>query len=253
MTALALQNTSVILGNRVVIDDVSLAVAHGECVGLIGPNGAGKSTLMRAALGLIPAEGRSSLSALTRSDRAQTVAWLPQNREIAWDLTVEALVALGRTPHRRLGAPLTETDQTAIANALSRTEMAPFANRAATQLSGGEQARVLLARALAQETPLLLADEPIAALDPSHQIATMETFARLAQQGRTVVVALHDLGLAARWCSRLLLMDQGRVVADGAPEDVLTPQQLAETYGVAVHLERTANGLIVQATARLGS
>ena len=248
---LRLENLTVSLGGRPVVEDVSLTVAAGECVGLIGPNGAGKSTLMRAALGLIPAEGRSSLAALGPGARALRAAWLPQTREIAWPLSVEAVVTLGRTPHRRRAAPLSAADCRAVEAALRRMELIELRTRPATELSGGEQARVLIARVLAQETPLILADEPTAALDPAHQIATLELFRSLAEEGRAVLVSLHDLGLAARWCTRLVLLDRGRIVADGAPRAVLTPARLAAVYGVEAHIAETPAGLVVQPLRRL--
>ena len=137
-------------------------------------------------------------------------------------------------------------DRAAGDRALSRMGLAAYRDRDATQLSGGEQARVLIARALAQETPLLIADEPIAGLDPAAQIRTIEVFARLAAEGHAVIAALHDLGLAARHCTRLLMLSRGRLVADGPPEAVLTEANLAEVFGLRAHVERTAEGLVVQ-------
>jgi iron complex transport system ATP-binding protein len=191
VSLLAVEGLGVRLGGRAVLQDVSLRVAAGECVGLIGPNGAGKSTLMRAALGLIGAAGARSLggdpvAALAPAERARRAAFLPQEREIGWPVTVKALVALGRAPHRPRLAALGQADEAAIAAAMQRMDVAQFADRPATDLSGGERARVLIARALAQEAPLLLADEPAAGLDPAHQLALMETFAALAREGRAV-------------------------------------------------------------------
>jgi iron complex transport system ATP-binding protein len=231
---------------------VTLEVAAGECVGLIGPNGAGKTTLMRGALGLMRAEGECSLLGLGTRERALAAAWLPQSREIAWPVTVEVLVALGRAPHRSATAPLSAGDRAAVEAAMARMEVAGFRDRPATELSGGEQARVLIARALAQEAPLLMADEPVAGLDPAHQIAAMETFAALAAEGRAVIASLHDLGLAARWCTRLVLLDRGRIVADGGPEAVLTPALLAQVYGIEAHLARDGGHLVVQPMRRVG-
>ena len=242
MSLLTLRNLRVTRGQRVTVDDLSLTVPPGEVLGLIGPNGAGKTTLMGAALGLQPCTGDSNLAAMSATDRARHAAWLPQAREIAWPVTVETLVGLGRSPHG--GKPADKA--AAVTRALDRTDLANFRHRIATELSGGEQARVLLARALAQETPLLLADEPVAGLDPAHQIATMEIFAGLAAEGRSVVVSLHDLGLAARHCTRLLMLDRGRMVALGPPAEVLTDARLARVFGVEAWRQETPQGLLLQ-------
>ncbi|MBS8227025.1 ABC transporter ATP-binding protein [Vannielia litorea] len=228
---------------RNTLRDVSLAVAPGEFIGLIGPNGAGKTTLLRAAQGLLPASGTSSLAALTPGQRARAAAFLPQSREIAWDLTVETLVMLGRTPHR----PSAE-DAAAVAKAIAQMNLTALAHRRATRLSGGEQARALIARALAQETPLLLADEPIAGLDPAAQIATMQLFAELAREGRAVLASLHDLSLAARHCTRLVVLHEGRLAADGAPQEVLTADLLAEVFHITGRFTETAEGALFTPT-----
>lgn len=242
MSLLSVDHLSLTLRGRPVLNDVSFAIGPGELVGLLGPNGAGKTSLMRAAQGLLPAQGRASLADLTPHDRARAVAWLPQQREIAWPITVERLVALGRTPY---GSGSTR-DHAIIDAAIARMGLAPFRQRAASRLSGGEQARVLLARALAQDTPLLMADEPAAGLDPAHQISTMEVFADLARDGRSVFVSLHDLGLAARHCTRLILMAQGRILADGPPDTVLTPDLMAQAFGISVFHEQTPQGPVFQ-------
>lgn len=229
-----------------VVQDVSLSIAPGECVGLIGPNGAGKTTLMRAMLGLQRHSGASSLVKMSASARGRHVAWLPQSREIAWPVDVETLVGLGRMPHRSSGQAMTDQDRRAVQNALTRMGLQSFAHRTATDLSGGEQARVLIARALAQQTQFLLADEPVAGLDPQHQIATMQVFAGLAAEGKGVLVSIHDLGLAARHCTRLLVMEEGRLVDDGPPRAVLTTERLAKTFRVRAYIDDGEHGLIVQ-------
>ncbi|PTN04029.1 iron complex transport system ATP-binding protein [Rhodovulum imhoffii] len=244
MTVLELSDLSVRRQAREVLSGISVTLRPGECVGLVGPNGAGKTTLMRAALGLLPHEGRSSLAILPQHTRARTAAWLPQMREIAWPVSVETVVGLGRTPHFRT-RPAAQ-DRAAVADALARMGLAAYAERTALRLSGGEQARVLIARALAQEAPVLLADEPIAGLDPAHQLSTMRIFADLAGEGRVVLVSLHDLGLAARFCTRLLLLSGGRLVADGPPGAVLTPQNLAHVFGVRAFMAETPDGPVFQ-------
>lgn len=235
-------------GARDVLQGIDLTIGPGECVGLLGPNGAGKTTLLRAALGLIPARGHSSLAALPARDRARCAAFMPQGRDIAWPMPVEAVVALGRIPHPRAARA---EDREAVDRALSRLRLTEWRHRAATELSGGEQARVLLARVLAQETPLILADEPTAGLDPAQQLAVMELFRDIADEGRSVLTSLHDLGLAARFCTRLVVMQAGRIVADGPPRTVLTPDLLSGVFGIRAHIEATADGLIFQPIAQV--
>jgi iron complex transport system ATP-binding protein len=239
MTLLSLQALTVRRGECPVVDRVSFEVREGEVVGLLGPNGAGKTTLMRGALGLIEATGRSSLAELPAKARAKAAAWLPQAREIAWPMPVEAVVRLGRLPHGDDGSA-------AVEQALERMDLGAMRHRPATELSGGEQARVLIARTLAQEAPLVLADEPVAGLDPAHQIATMQIFEELAREGRAVIVSLHDLGLAVRHCTRLILMQSGQVVADGAPLEVLTPTRLREVFHISAHISESDSGPIFQ-------
>jgi len=243
---LALENLTVRRGARAVVAGVSLRVAAGEFVGLIGPNGAGKTTLMRAALGLLPADGMSSLTRLAPDARARAAAWLPQAREINWPVAVETLVSLGRVPHLLPGGRMAAADRAAVAAALAHMNLTALRTRDATTMSGGEQDRALIARALAQETPLLLADEPIAGLDPAAQITTMEVFGQLAAEGRAVIASIHDLGLAVRHCTRLVLLGQGRLRADGAPEDVLTEANLAEVFHVRGFFARTGHGPVFQ-------
>lgn len=244
MNLLHLENLTVKRGTCPVLDGISLTVGQGEFVGLIGPNGAGKTTLLRAALGLLPHQGRANLAALSPQDRARIAAFLPQARDIAWPVTVEALVSLGRVPHR--SGPLRPQDQAAIDRALDRMGLAGFRGRTATALSGGEQARVLIARALAQETPLLLADEPVAGLDPAAQIRTMQVFADLAAEGQSVIASVHDLGLAARHCTRLILLETGRIAADGPPREVLSDALLARVFGVQGFHAETPHGPVFQ-------
>lgn len=247
MTLLSLNNLTVRRGLCPVVEAVSLTVKEGEFVGLIGPNGAGKTSLLRGALGLLPYEGQSSLATLSPALRAQAAAFLPQGREIAWPVTVADLVALGRGAKLSLPAH----DRAAVDRALDRMGLQNYRARTATALSGGEQARVLIARALAQDTPLLLADEPVAGLDPEAQLKTMEVFRALAGEGRAVVASVHDLGLAARSCTRLVMMQAGRVVADGLPRDVLSDANLAQVFGVRGYHAETADGPVFQPTGVL--
>jgi len=243
---LAADTLSVTLGGREVVASVTVEVGTG-LTGILGPNGAGKSTLVRALLGLVPSRGAvridgEPLAAMHRAALARRVAYLPQGQAVHWPVSAERLVMLGRLPHL---APLSrpaEVDRAAVARAMALAEVAHLAERPATELSGGERARVLLARALAVEAPALVADEPLASLDPAHQIRGMEILRARADAGGTVLAVLHDLTLAARFCDRLLVIDGGRLVADGTPDAVLTPRLLAQVYGVTGWF---GNGLVV--------
>lgn len=250
---LVAKNLSVTLSARKVLDDISLAMDAGEVVGLLGPNGAGKSTLMRAAAQLHSFEGQvlvqgSDAASLSPTRRARLIAHLPQTRTIGWRITVRDLVGLGRMPFRTFGTRPTKEDLEAVETAMQLTDTSHLADRIASELSGGEQARVLTARAVAQTTPLLIADEPASGLDPAHQIRLMQAMRRLADQGRAVLVSLHDLTLAARWCDRVILLDKGRLVAEGRPQDVLTQSLLATIYGVQTFKAQAEAGLIIAPT-----
>lgn len=241
MSLMTLDKLSVFRGDCPVVDNVTLALEPGDFLGLIGPNGAGKTTLMRAALGILEHEGSSSLTALSQSDRAKQAAWLPQIREIAWGLSVRDLVGLGRLPF----GPIQKND-VHVEAAIIKMDLGAFSDRIATQLSGGEQARVLIARALAQDTPILMADEPTASLDPANQISTLKIFSELAQDGRGIMSSIHDLGLAARYCTKLALLDRGKLVAFGSADEVLTPDNLQTVFSIEAHYEKTKEGVIFQ-------
>jgi iron complex transport system ATP-binding protein len=238
---MTLDKLSVFRGDCPVVDNVTLALEPGDFLGLIGPNGAGKTTLMRAALGILEHEGSSSLTALSQSDRAKQAAWLPQIREIAWGLSVRDLVGLGRLPF----GPIQKNDAHVEA-AIIKMDLGAFSDRIATQLSGGEQARVLIARALAQDTPILMADEPTASLDPANQISTLKIFSELAQDGKGIMSSIHDLGLAVRYCTKLALLDRGKLVAFGSADEVLTPDNLQTVFSIEAHYEKTEEGVIFQ-------
>ena len=226
------------IGSSRLLDGVDLEVRPGELLGLIGPNGAGKTTLVRTLAGLRPATSGRVLydgTPIARKDRpalARRLAYMAQGTDIAWPLRVERLVALGRLPHQSLFQREGAEDRKAVSRALQRVGIEGLRDRALVTLSGGERMQVLLARALAVEAEALLADEPVAALDPNHQLRVMELLRQEAQAGKAVVAVLHDLPLAVRFCDRLALLHQGRLIAVGPPEEVLDDRKLATAYGV---------------------
>ena len=227
----------VTLDERMVVDGVSLHVAAGQLLALIGPNGAGKTTLLAALAGLRPHQGTVRLlghprDALPGRERARTLAYLPQGHLAHWPLTVRRLVELGRLPHLAPWRAPVAADRLAVTEALQRADLVDLAERPFDTLSGGERARVMLARVLAVEAPLVLADEPVAALDPYHQLRVMELLRDYADGGAALIVVLHDLSLAARFCDELLLLHEGRLLARGPAEQVLSTAHLAEAYRV---------------------
>jgi iron complex transport system ATP-binding protein len=243
MVTVTIDRLSVDLGKRAVLRDIGATLTAGELVGIIGPNGAGKSTLVRAMLGLIAPSGgtvaidETPVPMLAPRDIARALAYLPQGQTLHWPLSVERLVMLGRLPHLAPMSRIGARDRAAVDEALARADVIHLAGRIATELSGGERARVMLARALAVGARGLVADEPLASLDPGHQIDVMRLLTREAGQGALVVTVLHDLTMAARYCSRLLLVDRGVLIADGTPAEVLTAERLKAVYGISAMID----------------
>ncbi len=255
MTAIALRSVTVRLGGRPVVDDVGIAVEEGEWVALIGPNGAGKTTLIRAIAGLVAYEGVISLhgratSELRRRELSRLVAVVPQEPATPPWMTVAEYVLLGRTPHLGTLAREGRRDLDAAARALERLDLLPFRERLLGTLSGGEKQRVVVARALAQEASVIILDEPTAALDIGHQQQALELLDTLRGESElTLLAAMHDLTLAAQYADRMILLDEGRVVADGTPREVLTETLIAQHYDAAIRVV-TVGGRIAVVPAR---
>ncbi|MGL4974016.1 MAG: ABC transporter ATP-binding protein, partial [Bosea sp. (in: a-proteobacteria)] len=240
---LDLSGVSVTLGLKPVVSDASFTSAAGQLVALVGPNGAGKTSLLRAVAGLVPSTGKvhlagTDVSALSAIERAKNIAYLPQGHQLHWPLTARDVVALGRYPHGASDPTrLSATDAAIVADAMQRTDVARFADRNVQTLSGGERARVMMARVFAVGAQVLLADEPTAALDPRHQLDIMTALKAGAARGALVIAVTHDLGLAARMADQIIVIHEGRIAAIGAPAEVLTADLLREIYGIsALHL-----------------
>ncbi len=231
-------NLSAGYGSRDILHGVSAKAKSGEFIALLGPNGSGKSTLLKTLTGILtPSSGTIHINGenhknLALKARARQISYLAQSREAAPAMTVNDIVRLGRAPYRGALGKISADGEAAIHSALARTQSTDFANRRFDSLSGGEQARVLLARALAVGAPVLLADEPIAALDPFYQLTMMEILKAEAASGKTVIAALHDLSLAAQFASRVWVMQEGEIVANGPPVTALTDRVLKDVFSI---------------------
>ena len=247
MMDIAFDTVSLTLRGRPVLQSVSGHLQKAKVTAILGANGAGKSSLLACLAGLRQPDsgmimlGDRPLSGLSDQDRARRIGLLPQQADIHWEINVRALVALGRLPHQGRWTK-TVADDAAIEKAMLKTDCAQFANRKALRLSGGEQARVLLARVLAGEPEWVLADEPLANLDPAHQMDAIACLKNVATNGAGVVLVLHDLTQAARIADHIIIMKQGRIQASGPCAEVLTQEQMAAAFGVAVHITRDDSG-----------
>ena len=250
------RSVSVELGGARVVDGVTLELARGEWVTLVGPNGAGKSTLLRAIAGLVSFDGAIELDgapigSLARREIGRRLAFVPQSPLLPAELTVREYVLLGRTPHIGTFAAESIRDLEAADQALELLELAGFAKRALRTLSGGEQQRAVLARALAQEAPLLLLDEPTTALDIGRQQQALELVADLRTRiGLTVLSAMHELTLATQYADRLVLLSAGELVAAGPPREILTEELIATHYRAAVRVFHDESGPVAVAPRR---
>ena len=236
--SLRAQQVALSIDDTPVLDELDCSVQPGQVLGVIGPNGAGKSTLLRVLAGLVEPDSGSvwvdeeNIAGLPGRARARRIAYLPQQGEIYWPISVANVVALGRYPHEEASSGGVSAMAARIDEVMERAGVAQFAHRPMHALSSGERARVLFARALAVQGDYLLADEPVAALDPRAQLEILQLMRAEAATGRGVAVVLHDLSLALRFCDRLLMLQQGRVFADGPPADVMTSDALREVYGI---------------------
>jgi iron complex transport system ATP-binding protein len=252
MTALSAANLTIAVDGKALIDGIDLVVRPGEMIAVLGPNGAGKSTLLGALAGLIaPTSGSVALDARPLSawparDLAAARAYLPQNGALEWPLTVARVVALGRLPLAGLWGEAKAAAERAVDAALTEMDALNLKGRIATTLSGGELARVLLARAIVGHPRIILADEPLAGLDPRHQLDALKRLRMLSENGRAIVIAMHDIDLAARFATRVVLLSFGKVIADGPPRETLTAARIAKAFHVEARVGADESGAWVR-------
>lgn len=244
------QDLSYSAGGNTLVTDASFALEPGTLTALVGPNGAGKTTVLRLALGLLAADTGSAqiegedIASLSPVERARRLAYLPQTRPLIWPQPVRDIVALGRFAYGGAPQRLSPDDEAAVSRAIAACNLTGFEEREADTLSGGELSRAHLARALAAETPVLIADEPVAALDPRYAHEVLALFKHATQESRAVLTVLHDLSLAARYADRLIWMKDGRIVADGSPQETLTPERLRDVFGVEARIDKDADPIV---------
>lgn len=250
MSALALAGVSAKRGNRVVLDDIDILFGAGRLTALIGPNGAGKSSLLDVAAGLLPPVsgsvrlGGQSIRELPRRELARRRAYLPQRAGVDWPISVERVVALGLTPSLPAFGGLPDQLRAAVSGALEECDLTALRGRPATGLSGGELARVMLARAIVGDPELLIVDEPTAGLDPRHALDALERLRARADAGRTVIMAIHEVDLALRFADDVVAMRGGRIIASGPTGAVMTDAMLGELYEVHARIRRDDGGSI---------
>jgi iron complex transport system ATP-binding protein len=239
---IAWHDVAVAFGGQTVVGPLSLTVGDGEWMGLIGPNGSGKSTLLKAAVGIVPHRGIVDLGGRERRAGID-IAWMPQRPFLPDEMTVGNYVLLGRTPHLGYLGSESRHDLESAELALGQLELTELSDRPLATLSGGEAQRAVLARALAQESPVLLLDEPTSSLDVGHALEVLEIIDQLRHQGfLTVITAIHDLTLAGRFADRLVLLGRGNVIADGTPAQVLTEEVLIPNYGPGIRVVTNGDG-----------
>jgi len=250
---LQIESLNVFRNNRQILHSVNLNAYRGEVLGLVGPNGCGKSTLLKTIIGLLKAEkgskitfSQKKLSDYHRIELAQRIGYMAQENDCQWALTVQRVVALGRMPHQNSWVHLQENDWEKVYWAMQAVGIEDLANRKITHLSGGERRRVLLARVLAGEPELLLVDEPTSGLDPFHQLKLLQLFQEQAQKNLCIIIVLHDLTQASRFCNRAVLLKNGKVLAENTPQKVFTPSNLQQGYSIAAkYMSKTNKETIV--------
>ncbi len=241
MKLLEVTALSVKFAHKTILHNIDFGMNAGEFIGLIGPNGSGKTTLIRSLSGMLPDNKKKvkflgrSLADYNRKQLAKKMAYLPQGNESHWSITVENLVMLGRLPHQKLWQGSSDLDKKIVQKVLQDCGVSQFANTPVDTLSGGERARVFLSRALAVEPELLLVDEPISGLDPGYQLDVMQKFRQLSESGMGIICVIHNLTLATRYCHKLVMLSEQKIISAGKPEQVLSSENIARCYNIKVH------------------
>jgi iron complex transport system ATP-binding protein len=254
MTELVAEKVCLTVGGTTILKDASLSLEPGELVAILGPNGAGKTSLLRTLLGISKTtSGSTTLNGddcfnLSATERAKVVSYLPQRRPLAWPYRVQDVVALGRFAHGAALGRLSPDDDAAVTAAIDACNLGTLRQRSTDNLSGGELARVHFARAIAAKSPLLIADEPVAELDPKHQILVADLIRRFVNDGGGALVVLHEVALAARIADRLIWMKNGRIIAEGTAQETLTAETMRDAYGVRAYISNDEHGFDVRVT-----
>jgi iron complex transport system ATP-binding protein len=257
VTEIAASDIVVRRGGRAIVQSACLCAQSGELIAVIGPNGAGKSTLLAALAGLLAPDGGSvqiegrGVTVFSRVQLARRRAYLPQNPRCEWPISVERLIALGLTPTLPAFGGLPPSFEARVTDMLTQWDLLPQRRQAATTLSGGELTRAMLARALVGDPDILITDEPISGLDPRHALDTLQRLRELARAGKLIIAALHDLTLAARYATRLIALDRGRIVCDGPPREILNPDLLRSVFDVEGNITGADGAVIVDYVAPL--
>lgn len=248
---LSAHNLTFAYHNRHILTDVSFELVRGETVGLVGMNGSGKSTLLKLLLGILtPSSGSvvvdgRDLKQMKRREIARKISFVPQNSGIDFDFEAQEIVSMGRTPHLSRFSRFSRSDCEAVSEAMRLTGTTDLAGRLVTELSGGERQRIQIARAIAQQTDLMLLDEPTSNLDLSHQLEVLSIIRRLTDAGRAAIISIHDLSLAARYCDRIIVLSESRIVADGRPQEVFTENLLLKHFCVRARIYHDSSSLTI--------
>ena len=257
MTELVASKVCLKVGTTSIVEDVSVSLRPNELVAILGPNGAGKTSLLRTLLGISkPTSGSAKLNSencysMSPSERAKIVSYLPQRRPLAWPYRVRDVVALGRFAHGAALGRLSIVDNAAVDDAIAACKLGELQHRGTDNLSGGELARVHFARAIAGKAPLLIADEPVAELDPKHQLLVADLIRQFVDDGGGALVVLHEVALAARFADRLIWMKEGSIIAEGSPAETLTSKIMQDVYGVRAHVGFDEHGFDIRVEAAM--